>query len=89
MDEYEAYDYGEYESYDDALVAAKGLVVEFLEDNWEQGIDPAYLYSSYTKFGEAPVIVPDEPCENEPFSAWKYAEKIVEKICSDLEMKGK
>lgn len=34
MDESEAYNHGQYDTYEDALNAAKAIVDDFLEDNW-------------------------------------------------------
>lgn len=38
MAESEAYDYGQYNTYEEALIAAKAIVDEFFEFNWRGGI---------------------------------------------------
>lgn len=84
-DESEAYNYGEYETYEDALVGAKAIVDEFLVHNWEHGMKTEYLGSLYVLYGEDPIILPNEHGEHERFSAWTYVNHIVADICKKLE----
>jgi hypothetical protein len=84
-DESEAYNYGEYETYEEALVAAKAIVEEFFVHNWEIGMDPEYLLGQYSLYGEDPIILPNELSENERFSARNYANIVAAEICRKLE----
>jgi hypothetical protein len=72
---------GEFETYEEALVAAQDIVDRFLENaksNYKNAID---LYSSYRMYGDDPFIYPDT---REPgFSAWKYAEEKCQKLYKD------
>ncbi|MEI6748280.1 MAG: hypothetical protein ACOYMF_07010 [Bacteroidales bacterium] len=83
-DESEAYNHGEYETYEEALCEAKAIVYEFLEQNWERGIIPEDLIAIFSLYGEDPIILPNEPGENEIFSAKAYAEDIAIDICRKL-----
>ena len=38
MDESEAYNHGEYETYEEALIAAKAIVEEFFVGNWKTAL---------------------------------------------------
>ena len=59
-DESEAYDHGQYETYEEALLEAKAIVEEFLEQNWNHGITPEELLVQFALYGEDPIIIPDE-----------------------------
>jgi hypothetical protein len=83
-DESEAYDHGSYPTYEAAMIAAKAIVDEFFVSNWKPGIKPDDLLSQYSLYGEDPVILPNEPGEQERFSARKYAEGSVAEICRKL-----
>lgn len=61
MDELEAYNQGQYKTYEDALIAAKAIVDEFFEHNWKSGVTADYLLGQYSLYGEDPIILPDEP----------------------------
>lgn len=45
MDESGAYNRGPFETYEDALIAAKNIVDEFLEQHWSTGIKSDDLLS--------------------------------------------
>ncbi len=85
MDEDEAYNTGQFETYAEALTAAKAIVDRFLNEQWKKGITPVELDLAYTSFGEDPVIVPNEPGELVSFSAWNYAKGRVEEVCKKRE----
>ena len=87
MDESEAYNHGQFETYEDALIAAKAIVDEFFEQNWERGIKPDYLLAQYSLYGEDPVILAGEHAENKSFSARTYASTSAVEICRKLENK--
>jgi len=81
MDESEAYNHGQYETYEDALIAAKAIVDEFFEHNWKIGTTSDYLLGQYSLYGEDPIILPNEHGENEVFSASNYANISAVEIC--------
>lgn len=87
MDESEAYNHGQYETYEDALIAAKAIVDEFFENNWKSGVTADYLLGQYSLYGEDPIILPNEHGEHESFSARNYANNNAEEICRKLENK--
>lgn len=87
MDESEAYNHGQYDSYEDSLIAAKAIVDEFFEHNWKSGITPDYLIGQYYLYGEDPIILPNEFGELEGFSAHTYANISAVEICRKLENK--
>lgn len=85
MDESEAYNHGQYDTYEEALIAAKAIVDDFFEHNWQPGITPESLIGQYSLYGDDPVILPDEHGEHESFSARDYAKISAVKICRKLE----
>lgn len=85
MDESEAYNNGEYATYEDALVGAKAIVDEFLEFNWRPGMKPDDLIVSFAFYGEDPIILPDEHGEYERFSSRNYVDTRAAEICKKLE----
>ena len=87
MDESEAYNHGHYETYEDALIAAKTIVDEFFEHNWKSGVTADYLLGQYSLYGEDPIILPNEHGEHESFSARTYANSSAVEICRKLENK--
>jgi hypothetical protein len=87
MDESEAYDHGQFGTYEEALTAAKAIVDEFFKQNWKSGIAPDDLLGQYSQYGEDPVILPDEPGGHERFSARTYAGTSAVEICRKLENK--
>jgi len=87
MDESEAYDHGQYNTYEEALIAAKAIVDEFFELNWRSGITSDDLIVQYYLYGEDPIILPNEHGKHESFSAQTYADIIAEEICRKFENK--
>lgn len=87
MDESEAYNHGQYDTYEDALIAAKAIVDEFFEHNWQIGITPDSLIGQFSLYGEDPIILPNEPGKLERFSARTYANISAVEICRKLENK--
>jgi hypothetical protein len=85
MDESEAYNHGQYDSYEEAMVEAQTIVDEFFEHNWKQGVTPDYLIGQYCLYGDDPIILPNEHGKHKPFSARTYAEISAVKICLKLE----
>ena len=66
-DESEAYDYGEYASYEEAENAAKEIVQEFFKQNWEKGMDAESLLALYGLYGEDPVVLPSDQSKGKRF----------------------
>jgi len=85
MDEEEAYNHGQFETYEEAMLAAKAIVEEFFVNTWEMGKTAGDLLAEYSMFGEDPVILPNEHGEHPSFSAWTYADEIHETICKKLQ----
>lgn len=85
MDESEAYNHGEYETFEEALIAAKAIVEEFFVSNWKTAPTARDLAAQYFTYGEDPIILPNEHGEHSSFSAWTYAEKIHETIFKRLQ----
>lgn len=85
MDESEAYNFGQYETYEEAIAGAKAIVDEFLVYNWKKGSTENDLVVQFLFYGEDPIILPDEPGEQERFSARKYVETRAAEICRRLE----
>ncbi|MDU8886309.1 hypothetical protein RXV94_09070 [Yeosuana sp. MJ-SS3] len=87
MDESEAYNHGQYDSYEDAMIGAQKIVDEFFEHNWKPGVTPNDLMVQYCLYGEDPIILPNEHGKHKSFSARTYAEISAVKICRKLENK--
>ena len=85
MDESKAYNHGEYETYEEALIAVKAIVEEFFVGNWKTALTARDLASHYVTYGENPIILPNEHGEHPSFSAWTYAEEIHDTIFKRLQ----
>lgn len=83
MDEEEAYDHGSFNSYKEALEAAKKIVREFLVNTWTKGMTLDELITQYTMFGEDPIILPD-PFYEPTWSARDYAHEMAEVIYNEM-----
>lgn len=81
QDESERYRLGEFESYEDALAAAKKVVNDYLDSAYQEGMSAQSLLSSYKMYGEDPFIVPDK--DDDKFSAWTYAEHRCQILCGE------
>ncbi|CAN5462781.1 hypothetical protein BH10PSE17_BH10PSE17_27510 [soil metagenome] len=79
MDEDERTTAGVFETAEQALACAQGIVDRWLLDAHKPGMKPVDLFASYKSFGEDPFIVPSEGGGR--FSAWEYAERRCEEIC--------
>jgi hypothetical protein len=88
-DESEAYDKGEFDTYEQAEHEAKSIVVKSLELNYSRGMHPDLLVAQYCVYGEDPIILPAEYPEGKGFSARSYAVEIAETVCMKLEKKQK
>lgn len=86
-DESEAYDFGEYATYEDASLKAQSIVDEFLVHTWKIGTSPEDLLVQFAFYGDDPVILPNEPGVLESFSATTYVKTAAADICSNLESK--
>lgn len=81
MDETERYTLGKYETWEEAVAAAKKLVDASLADSYKPGMSAESLYSAYKMFGEDPFILGDCPDPKDAFSAWDYAKRRCEELC--------
>ena len=88
MDDEEAYLHGSFNSYEAALAAAKKIVEEFINSNYEKGFKPEDLTSQYKMFGEDPVVI-NPLGEVQKFSAWNYAEEYAKSYCEKMESNSK
>jgi hypothetical protein len=82
MDESERYKWGEFDTREEAIAAAKKIIDEFLDPAYEPWMTAQEMYEGYTMFGEDPFIQPDDPADR--FSAWGYAKER----CAMLEQRG-
>ncbi|MGP0058372.1 MAG: hypothetical protein ACLPID_03680 [Beijerinckiaceae bacterium] len=82
MDEDKRWELGSFATAEKALTACRGLVEKNLADYFKSGMAAAELYEIYVQFGDDPFIVgtPGEP--KVTFSAWNYAKRRAEEICS-------
>ena len=71
--------YGEYETRDEALAAARMIVERDLREMYRPGMSAESLYLSYKHYGTDAYIVPDD--DGERFSAWDYAGERSREIC--------
>ena len=86
QDESERVTHGQFETADEALVACRSIVDNFLTDAFQPGMTAAALYEQYVGFGDDPFIVPldpkDAPAAN--FSAWDYAKGRCEAMAAGV-----
>jgi hypothetical protein len=80
QDETERYEYGIFDSYDEAVLACQRLVDAYLARQFLRGMSAADLYRLYTTFGEGPFIRPEH--EGYRFSAREYARLRCELLCA-------
>jgi hypothetical protein len=82
-DEDETYDSKVCSSQEEAITAAKSIIIKSLRWEREQSRnpqDPDELYARYTSFGDTPVI---QPATEPPFSAWDFAKLQCQEICQE------
>jgi hypothetical protein len=82
-DEASSYDHGNYETYEEAVIAAKKIVEEFFEGECKPGVEAGNLRASFAMYGEEPVVFPDEPSSGKSFSPREYAEEYVLELCKN------
>jgi hypothetical protein len=78
-DDDESYEAGIYDTYEQAVEAAKLIVQRSLRDEYKGGMTPDQLYGQYTDFGDDPSVYPEPPSTH--FSAWGYAKSMCKEIC--------
>ena len=81
LDENDRQYLGAYETAEDAIKAAEGIIDESLRQNYEPGLKPEQLYKQYRAYGEDPFIVSDD--KNIDFSAMVYAKYRCKEICKE------
>lgn len=79
QEEDERTELGTFNSYEEAVVACRRIVDDFLQRCHRVGMTAEELYSQYTSFGDDPFIRPDGPVPR--FSAWSYARQRCDDIC--------
>lgn len=81
MDKSERWCLGNFETYEEALAAAKGLVEDFFQEV-RPGQTAKGLYQSYMMLGDDPFIIAfGGAATPEPrFSAWNYAKQHAEEL---------
>lgn len=85
MDPDEEWTLGVFNTPEEALEAAKGLVDRSLLENLKPGMTPAVLFGYYKSFGDDPSIYVEGGGEGAPpFSAWTYAESRAVDLCATL-----
>ncbi|MGO9006742.1 MAG: hypothetical protein ACLQIQ_09260 [Beijerinckiaceae bacterium] len=82
MDEDDRWELGAFATAEEAVAACRALVDKDLARHFKPGMAAAELYELYVDFGDDPFIVatPGEP--KIAFSAWDYAKRRAEDICS-------
>ena len=80
MDEGSKYELGSFSSIEDAVIASKSIVDDYLKSAYRAGMTAQELFESYTRFGEDPYIVATE-VGGVPFSAWDYARERCAALC--------
>lgn len=76
-----SYVHGSYETYEEAVIAAKKIVREFFIDECKFGTEADYLLARFSMYGEEPVVFPDEPTDGKSFSPREYAKEYAHEIC--------
>jgi hypothetical protein len=79
--ENEAYNSGEFSTYEDAIIEAKAMIDESLDNKWKPGMSSKELIAKFNINGIEPAILPNLHENNIRFSARTYAEEAAEKIC--------
>ena len=76
-----------FETLEGAIEAAKAIVDGFLKTGYSPGMKADALFRGYTMYGEDPfIVVPGSG--KVPFSAWDYARKRCEELCTGDAGKG-
>jgi hypothetical protein len=78
MDSSHRYLHGEFDTPEAALVAAKKVVDDYLDEAHSPGMTAEALFGSYKMFGEDPFVVGGDV----HFSAWEYAKARCAEICA-------
>jgi hypothetical protein len=83
QDESERVQHGMFATADEALVACRSIVDDFLDGAFKPGMSAESLYGLYTSFGEDPFIRAVDP-KDAPvtFSAWEYARRRCEEMAA-------
>ena len=68
-------------TYEEAVEAAKAIVLADFKHLWEPGMTEAELITQYCFYGEDPMIVADGPGDYEHFSSRTYASSMLKEFC--------
>lgn len=88
MDESEAYDHGEFGSFDEAQIAAQQIVLDFLQHAWKPGITNDELVSAFCMFGDDPVILSEDIHLYPHFSGRDFVQTAVSIIRHEMDPEG-
>lgn len=80
MDADETYMHGQFETWPEAVAAARRIVDRCLAEYHKPGMSADALFTQYTLFGDDPSITPVAAGE-ELFSAWDYAKQRCAVLC--------
>jgi guanosine-3',5'-bis(diphosphate) 3'-pyrophosphohydrolase len=89
QDESEAYNSGDFDTYEEAVQEAKAIVIKSLEHNWSRGMNPEVLIAQHCLYGDDPIILPAVYPEVHPFKGIEFVSEIAPAICSKLEQEAK
>jgi hypothetical protein len=81
MDEDERWELGTFATAEEALVACRKLIDEWLAHDCKPGMSANDLYEQYTFFGDEPFILALGGAEPVNFSARDYVRERVQAIC--------
>src|SRR5512140_761922 len=73
-----------FETREAAEFYCRGIVDDFLAENYQAGMTAAELWERYTMFGEDPCVISDD--KNGRFSGWDYAKQRCEVLCAKPSM---
>ena len=86
MDESERYELGEFPTLDAAIEASKKIVDEYLLSAYQPGMTAQALFGSYASFGEDPYVIAVQWKQTEVlFSAWDYAKRRCDELCTPVQ----
>ena len=80
MDQDETYEHRTFDTWVEALAAARKIVDDGLREAYTAGATAEGLYFDFVNFGVDPYIIPT-PSE-EDFSAWEYAKHRCHEMCA-------
>ncbi len=83
MDEAYRLHFGTFSTAEEAVVACRRIVDDWLALHRETGMTAEQLFERYVCFGEDPYVVPPDGARVPAFSAWDYARERARALCED------